>query len=85
MTRGKSGLGKKGGSTPKPSPQQRKHGPVGRVHIVSQTVAAEPAVMEEDHFQALMQAMPGCQTTMTAKIDTLQTDFGLIQRDINKR
>lgn len=42
--------------------------------MVSQTVPADPAMVEEDRFQALMQAISGCQTTLMAKIDLLQTE-----------
>lgn len=51
--------------------------------MASQTTPADP-VSEEDCFQALMQAISVYQTTLTAKIGTLQMDFGLLWRDMDK-
>lgn len=51
--------------------------------MASQTVPADPG-SEEDRFQALMLAIAGCQNTLTAKIDTLQMEFGLLRRDMDK-
>lgn len=84
MRRGKSGLGRKCGSAPKASPQQKLQAPVGRTHMASQSAPADPAIVEEDRFQALIQAIFSYKTTLMAKIDLLQTDFGLIRRDMNK-
>lgn len=86
MRRGKSGSGNKGGYTPKAPQQLKLQGlvsPAGRAHMASQTTPADPG-SEEDRFQALMLAISGCQNTLTAKIDTLQTDFGLMRRDLDK-
>lgn len=66
------------------SPQQKQQAPVGRTHMASQSVPTSTGEMEEDRFQALMQAISGCQTTLTGKIDTLQMDFGLLQRESDK-
>lgn len=84
MRRGKSGSGRKGASTIKASAQPQTQPAVGCAHMASQTSMADPATAEEDHFQALMQAISGCQTTLTEKIYTLQMDFGLLRRDMDK-
>lgn len=84
MRRGKSGSGRKSGPTPKVSPQLQKQTTVGRIYMASQTTSVDPVTLDEDHFQALMQAISACQLTLTAKIDTLQMGFGLLRRDVDK-
>lgn len=45
---------------------------------------AESSQMGEGQFQALMQAITGCQTTLTTKIEQIQSEMGLIRRDMDK-
>lgn len=52
--------------------------------MATQTPPTEPATMEEDHFQVLLKVITECKTTLTAKIDLLQMDFGLLRRDMDK-
>lgn len=86
MRRGKSSSGRKNSSIPKASPQQRmlKQGLSTSSHMVTQTLASDPGTVEEDSFQVLLQAISGCKTALTAKIDTLQMDFGLMRQDMDK-
>lgn len=84
MRRGKTGSGRKGTAATKPSPAQQKRAFPAGAHMATKTPPSEPATLEEDHFQALMQAITECKTTLTEKIDFLQTDFGLLCRDMDK-
>lgn len=40
--------------------------------------------MGTEQFTALMQAITGCQTTLTAKIEQMQMEMGLIRRNMDK-
>lgn len=52
--------------------------------MAKQTAPTDPSTLEEDRFMALMQAITSCKTTLTEKIDILQTDFGLMRRDMDR-
>lgn len=43
----------------------------------------DPEVREQTNFDALMQAITTCQTTLTGKIETMQLDISLIKRDMD--
>lgn len=61
-------------------------GPRVPVHsnMVSQTEQPDPPPLGSDQFQALKQAISGCQTMLTAKIDQMQAEMGLIRHDMDK-
>lgn len=84
MRRGKSGSGQKNNAAPKASLIQKQRALHAVAHMATQTPPTEPATVEEDRFQALMQAISGCKTALMAKVDLLQTDFGLMRRDMDK-
>lgn len=52
--------------------------------MATQTSKADPALMGEDRFSALMQAINGCQAALTTKIDSLQIEMGLMRKDSEK-
>lgn len=83
MRKGKTGSGRKSCSVPKASPQQKPALPT-IAHMATQTLPADLTTVEEDRFQALMQAISACKTALTAKIDLLQTEFALMRRDMDK-
>ena len=53
-------------------------------NMASQTEDADPAIQGQDHFDALMQAISTCQSTLTEKIDTMQLEMGFIRKDMDK-
>lgn len=52
--------------------------------MASQTDQADPSALGTEQFSALMQAITGCQTTLTAKIEQIQMEVGLVRRDMDK-
>ena len=52
--------------------------------MATQTDEAGPAQIADANFSALMQAINGCQAALTAKIDSLQAEMGLMRRDQDK-
>lgn len=58
--------------------------PHGRLQQHGDTEDSELALTEQASFTALMQAITGCQNTLTTKIDSLQIDVDLLRRDIDK-
>lgn len=52
--------------------------------MVSQTEQAKTPPLGTEQFQALMQAIMGCQTTLTTKIEQMQLEMELIRRDMDK-
>lgn len=71
-----------------PSLPTRDTRAVTRSNMASQTKHTEPCAessqLGTDQFQALMQAITGCQTTLTTKIEQMQSEMGLIRRDMDK-
>lgn len=43
-----------------------------------------PALTAQASFEALMQAITGCQSTFTSKIDSLQLEVSLMRKDYDK-
>lgn len=55
--------------------------------MATQTEGPETASTEQGNFAALMQAITGCQSSLsilTTKIDTVQLEIGLIRQDFEK-
>lgn len=52
--------------------------------MATQTAVSAPALTEQANFSALMQAITGCQSALTLKIDSLQLEMGLIRKGIDK-
>lgn len=51
--------------------------------MASQTEDTDPALREQTNLDALMQATTTCQTTLEGKIESMQLDISLIQRDVD--
>lgn len=52
--------------------------------MATQTSDTNPALMEYANFTALMQAITGCQITLTSKTDSLQLEMCLMRKDYDK-
>lgn len=68
---------------PKSSPSTAWPSPSKAVNMASQTEDTDPGLREQNNFNALMQAIATCQTTLTGKIECMQLDISLIRRDID--
>lgn len=53
-------------------------------NMVTQTIDTDEALREHANFSALMQAITRCQTALTSKIDSLQLEMDLMQKDYDK-
>lgn len=88
MRKRTSGAQKKKQSAQKTPPPARDTRAAVRLNMASQTEHTEPCAetsqLATDQFQALMQAITGCQTTLTTKIEQMQSEMGLIRRDMDK-
>lgn len=66
------------------TPRGAKAGPRMLSNMASQAEEAHPALHEQHNFDALMQGITTCQTTLTGKIYSMQLEIGLILKDIDK-
>lgn len=69
-------------TTPKTAPTARPS-PAKAVNMAFQMEDTNPEVREQTNFDALMQAITTCQTTLTGKFETMQLDIILIKRDMD--
>lgn len=51
--------------------------------MASQMEDTNPGLRDQSNFDALMQAITTCQTTLTGKIESMQLDISLIRRDMD--
>lgn len=84
MRKGNSRSQRKRYSASKASPLSRGTRAPLSTSMTSQTEQPEPPPLGTDQFQALMQAISGCQITLTTKIEQMQMEMGLITRDMDK-
>lgn len=82
--KGNSDLQRKQQSAQKTPPSSRGPRAPYLSNMVSQTEQPEPSTIGTEQFTALMQAIIGCQTRLTAKIEQMQMEMGLIRRDMDK-
>lgn len=84
MRKGNSGSNRKRDTTYNSPPLYRAARALAKSNMASQTDQADPSALGTEQFSALMQAITGCQTTLTAKIEQIQMEMGLVRRDMDK-
>lgn len=87
MTKGKSAISARKSQKSAPNTPARTPRPAKGSKMATQPEDMEQAPpegeQEQSNFEALMQAITNCQTTLTGKIEQVQLDISLIRRDMD--